>query len=102
MDDTGTPRTRKYRDDETPALGDVVSCFDGSFSSAIIVRVVDGALDSNLSPGPIYYLERPNASFSLGTLNISIERIGHVSAKVLREHYRVHVGPSDKVENRNY
>lgn len=89
--------TRKYESHELPKLGDVVECFTGSFASSIITRAY-------VEKGDRYFdLERPNASIHMGTLSISIERIGYVSEQKLRDHYLVHTtGPSGAIANRNY
>ena len=100
MEQPKVPATRKYRANEIPAVGDVIKAFDGSFASCVIVRVN--------SPGKgegevTYDLERPNAKLDLGVLSISIERIGHVSLKSIRENYEAYTtGSSGTIENRSY
>ena len=89
--------TRKYQSHEIPKVGDVIECFTGSFASSLITRTY-------VDKGETYFdLERPSASIHLGTLAVSIERIGHISEKKLREHYLVHTtGQSGNIENRDY
>jgi hypothetical protein len=97
-DAKGIPETRKYRPDEEPRVGDVLKAFRGSFSSTIIVRAHEKDGDQ-----PTFDLERLNASLHLGTMSISVERIGHVSLESIVSNYEVFVtGASDKVENRDY
>lgn len=90
-------QTRKYRSDELPKTGDVVKCFPGSFGTAVITRTY-----TDNENNPMFDMERPNAAVRMGTLTISIERIGYVSLKSIRENYEVHTHASGEIENRDY